>query len=277
MNNTLLPPISRARAYRLYDYRGNRIIDMYQNNGHALLGHRSDKLTTVMKNVISRGLIFDMPSIYSKRLEKLVSGLFQDFNSIRIYSSINYALEAASAYLGESIDIDRIYDPAVQQQTEITDIPSLTYWRPFLAPACEKQIFKARLLIPVLPFSIGGGPQILCFREKIEEAFMPSSVIAPFLLAGIIRSIADIKKYRKPEWNLEQYIDKSQWNINTIYISAKFNKNQYNRVFQHFLSHNVLLSPVYPGPSILPAELSLNEIKKIQHLFKKYPGDFACN
>ena len=35
-----IPPIRRARGYRLYDHRGRRYLDLWQNGGHSLLGHR---------------------------------------------------------------------------------------------------------------------------------------------------------------------------------------------------------------------------------------------
>jgi len=34
----------------------------------------------------------------------------------------------------------------------------------------------------------------------------------------------------------------------------------------------VLLNPGYPGPSILPAEASPGELKRMVDLFSKYPG-----
>ncbi len=52
-----IPPIRRARGYRLYDHRGRRYLDLWQNGGHSLLGHRGLHLLSLLKNLMSRGLL----------------------------------------------------------------------------------------------------------------------------------------------------------------------------------------------------------------------------
>jgi len=59
---SLLPVIRRARGYRLYGQDGRRYLDLWQGGGRALLGHRPARVTTVLKNVISTGLVTDLPS-----------------------------------------------------------------------------------------------------------------------------------------------------------------------------------------------------------------------
>jgi len=269
-----IPIISRARAYRLYTQKGSRIVDMYQNNGATILGHRALNLTKTIKNVISRGLISAMPSLFAKRLERNLLSIFKDYKSIRIYNSIQLLLQMASDYSMVTINEENIFDPGIFPTDSVYN--GISYWRPFLPPDKEENILQSKLLIPILPFSICGIPQILCFKEDIKEKY-PSSMISPFILAGAINSLHNLGKFDNYESNLAKDIDPEYWHLNNIYISPKFDEEIYTIVYERFLSEGVLLSPHYPGPSIIPSELSYNEKEKIQKLFFTYPGAFYAN
>ena len=45
-----IPRIRRARGYRLYDHHGRRYLDLWQNGGRSLLGHRPARQTTLLKD-----------------------------------------------------------------------------------------------------------------------------------------------------------------------------------------------------------------------------------
>ena len=111
----LLPPICRARGYRLYDQAGRRYVDLYQNGGSALLGHRAGKLTTELKNVISRGLIFNLPSMFQGRLVRELARLYPGFSSFEITGSFAQALIVVSQRIGRAISSADIRDPATQE------------------------------------------------------------------------------------------------------------------------------------------------------------------
>ena len=73
----LLPPIRRAREFYLYDYRGRRYLDFWQNGGRAILGHRPNRLNTRLKNALSSGLLAELPSVYGARLARVVRQLLE--------------------------------------------------------------------------------------------------------------------------------------------------------------------------------------------------------
>src|SRR6056297_3731235 len=88
MNTNILgniPPVRRARGYYLYSYEGKRILDFYQNKGAAVLGHRPKNLSLHIKNLISKGLWADYPSVESARLLKKLHEVFPNFKSFRWY------------------------------------------------------------------------------------------------------------------------------------------------------------------------------------------------
>jgi hypothetical protein len=260
-----LPPIKRARGYRFYDTRGRRYIDFYQNSGHALLGHRAYRLTTVMKNLISRGLIFDISSVYEKRLIHALWSLIPKYGTVGIVSSLDEACCYISRFRGVKVEKEDIVDPVISGRTG-----AVSYWRPFM----HRYNKKADVFIPILPFSIAGSPVILCFKGKKKALYTHEIPISPLILAGMLRSFHDLKKYRIPEWLTEDMFKEcNSWKQEGIYITACFGEEKYTDVFNQFLEEGVILNPLYPGPSIFPSELSAGELKKVNKLFITIPGE----
>ena len=256
-----IPRIKRARGYRLYDDNGNRIIDLYQNNGHALLGHRAYKVTTVLKNVISKGIIFDLPSVYEYRLKKAVKELIPGINSICIAGSLEHGLKIISAILKTKITENDIYESLYENRPG-----KIALWRPFL----KYNLDSIDTIIPVLPFSVAHSPVLICFKKKYQNLSEYNTPISPLILAGAIRAVYDLKKYVKPEWLKEDILKGSKkWKQKGIYIIPDMNKKEYTSVFKEFLKKGILLSPHFPGPSIFPAELSHGEFRKILRLLNQ--------
>ena len=259
-----VPLIKRARGYRLYDIKGKRIIDMYQQNGHGILGHRPFSLTTVLKNTLSRGIIFDLPSIYTHRFKKAVKSTIPGIHTVLVTHSLEFGLDSLSTILGFKMTKADIQDPLTDPCTG-----PVAFWRPFLEDQ-PIQKWNPQVLIPILPFSAGGAPVTICFIEKSmqvdENSFPP---VSPVLLSGAVRSLYDLKKYKKPSWctgDLLKGIKK--WKQRGIYIIPCMEKEEYQSIFSKFLDHGVLLSPYYPCPSIFPGELSEGELQKVLHLLR---------
>lgn len=256
-----IPVIKRAREYRLYDEKGNRIIDFYQNNGHALLGHRAFKVTGVLKNVISKGIIFDLPSVYAYRLKKAVKQLIPGTKSVCLTGSLDHGLEIISQTLKTRVTESDIFDPLLTNKKG-----RIALWRPFTRDNFD----SVPVIIPVLPFSLAGSPVIVCFKEESNNSYKNTTMISPLILAGTVRAVYDLKSYKKPEWLGEDLLkDVKEWEQKGIYIIARMKEDKYYSVFKNFLKQGILLSPHFPGPSIFPAELSHGELQKIFQLFRK--------
>ena len=262
--SAIIPSIRRAKDYRLYDNHGKRYLDLYQNGGHAILGHRGGKIGKVLKNVISTGLICDLPSVYHARLCKALSSLFPAFESFRVVSSFQRALGLISLYAGNKVDEMDLIDPALDR---VEKDSRFILWRPFVTDAIKS---KTEVLLPVLPFSAGGSPVAVCFRAELAHDFVCSDTIAPFLLAGAIRSIYDISYYSLPAWYSHNLLQGAGGGEQRgVYIRPLMNAESYAEVFVEFLKEGVLLSPRYPAPSILPAVASEGEVKKMVTLFRE--------
>ena len=273
---TLVPPIKRARGYRLYDYRGKRYLDLWQNGGLAILGHRFESLTRELKSVLSRGLIFDLPSIYGQRLIQELQKRYSGFNAIHICSTFEQALRILSRALGQNITETDICDPAKGESGPVA------YDRPFLGSKTvglkplDSDVGKTegssiKALLPLVPFRIGASPVILCLRGGVrgkEEV----RVISPLLLAGLLRSIHSLMRFIPPPWFVEPLFgDHAEWIQRGPYVIPRFEFKLYDEVFRSFLSEGILLSPRYEEPSILPGEASEGELKKMVRLFSEIP------
>jgi len=263
-----LPPIKRARGYRLYDYNQQVYLDLYQNGGRAILGHRAFRLTTVIKDVISKGTIFDLPSIYTKRLEQILCRRFPEFPYVYLAGSPEGALRTAALYLGREIKSSDICDPFRRTKRR----GDILKCYPFMKDTQAEEGIS--VLMPVIPFAMGGSPAALCFRHVPPEGFPLSELISPVILAGALRALHDLKNYyRQADWFKEDLLKgKRGWLQRGMYITANFEEKLYAGVFKSFLEGGVLLNPGYPGPSILPAEASPGELKRMVDLFSKYPG-----
>jgi hypothetical protein len=268
----LIPPIRRARGYRLYDYQGRRYLDLWQGGGRVLLGHRSLRLTHLLKNVLSRGLLADLPSLYGGRLERALAGLLPAFPRVRIASSLPAALALASRYLGREVSIEEIRDPAVESAGGNRSA-EVAWWRPLMAGEPEAAALP-RVLLPVLPFAASGAPVAVCFGGPLQADFPPSETVSPLLLAGAARCLFDLRSYRRPEWARDDLLrGAGGWSQRGIYLCARSAEEGYGELFAAFLKQGVLLNPSWPGPSILPGEASAGEVAAMIRLFRENPGE----
>ena len=264
-----IPPLRRARGYRLYDYQGKRYLDLWQAGGRALLGHRSFRLTHLLKDVISRGLLADLPSPYVGRLERALAAHLPGFSHVRIASCLPAALGLASRFLGREVREEEISDPALEAGKGGRGA-EVAWWRPLLEPAGP----ATRVLLPVLPFAASGAPVAVCFGAPLPEDFPPSEPVSPVLLAGATRCLYDLKRYRLPEWHRDDLLrEAAGWSQLGIYLRARCPEERYGTLFEAFLEGGVLLNPRWPGPSILPAEASAGEVAKMIQLFCENPGE----
>jgi hypothetical protein len=261
-----LPVVRRAREYHLYTLSSRRYLDLWQNGGRSLLGHRPGRLTTVLKNTISKGLAADLPSVYAGRLRRLLRQMFPGYGGFRIAGSPEEALQLASLCLGRTVVKEELPDPAAGRgglaHTE------LSLWRPLLPDRVS-----ADVLLPVLPFGMGGAPAVVCFRGDLPDGFPGQGPVSGVLLAGLLRCLQELRSFRSPEWLRPDLLAGcSGWRQRGVYVVPDFDLADYERVFDAFLEAGVLLSPEAPYVSILPsADLSKGERGKMIGLFRAFP------
>jgi hypothetical protein len=190
---SLIPPINRARGYRLYDSSGRRWLDFWQNNGAALLGHRPHLLVNTLKQVLEKGLFADLPSVYANRLMRQLRELFPGYETFLFSSSQAQLVAWASEYAGKLLQAGDIRDPLFGNKEERGDI---FLWRPFFSGNVMSD-----LLFPILPIGISGSLFVLCAKARFIPATSFPRPISPLLLAGAVHSLKLLKNLRLPEWH----------------------------------------------------------------------------
>jgi hypothetical protein len=255
----LLPPVVRARDFRLYTRDGRRLVDLWQNNGAAILGHTPAGMLRALKNAAERGLYAPLPHSQEGRFFKALSALLPGM-SFRLYHGDTAFLQALA---GEVLP-----DPALEEALPPPPAPLL--WRPFL------DLPPDRPLVPVLPLPWPGELRVLALPPAPAETApgLPASqLISPVILAAATRSVYDLiaaqaVRGRQRYPRIEEALTEKKWLRRGIYLrrSAAMDDEACAALFQRFLERGFLLPPVRTHPLILPGILSPGEEAKLADL-----------
>jgi len=269
----LVPTVLRARDFRLYiqgKVKGDgkqRLVDLWQNGGAAILGHTSPSQLRELKNTASRGLYAPFPHFLEGRYLKALARIFPD-RHFRLYASPPPELETLTANGNAEL------------------------WRPFLDFKEPLSVCKDAppVLIPVLPGIQGwrvsengnGGKSalplglcVLAVKQDFTPALPPSDFIPPVLLAVAARGIYDIiaaanDRAGKVFPRIAKVLRSGNtiWMRRGLYLMPKQNYDMKNwsAVFRRFLDAGFLLPPVPFQPLVLPGELSPGEEAKLASL-----------
>lgn len=276
----LLPMIRRARGYRLYDQEGRRYLDLHLAGGRALLGHRPPRTLLELKNLISRGLLSELPSVYERRLVKALALLLPDYPVVRLFSNEERLLavlgNVPSLRSGSVASTVETSGRKPRGRTSIEEPFSsppegtrFRRWRPF----CSEHALPegASALVPVLPFPGSFAPVAACVRGIADEELPPSDLVSPALLGSLTRSVYDLLRfsasYREESW---VRFEAPWWRREGPYLVPVCEKGEYSEVFGRLLEGGILINPCYPGPSIVPAEYTEGELKPLRTLARQW-------
>jgi hypothetical protein len=256
----LAPKVLRARDFRLYTEGGGRLVDLWQNNGAAILGHTPPALLRELKNTASRGLYAPFPHFLEGRFVRALSRLFPG-RTFRLYASAPAALE-----------------------TLLKD-GTAALWRPFLEPAAPLATPLAApedappALVPVLPGIQSwrnGLPQVLCvlaLAPGFDAPLPPGDFLSPVLLAVAARGIYDLiaaapERARPVFPRVMKALKNSPWVLRGVYLTLRETPGPetWAALFRRFLDAGFLLPPVPAQPAILPGVLSPGEETKLAAL-----------
>jgi hypothetical protein len=269
-NETLLrflPPVVRARDFRLYTQDGRRLVDLWQNNGAAILGHTHTGILRELKNTAERGLYAPLPHSQERRFLKALAALLPGM-SFRLYRS--------AAALPQTPGTAGFPDPAVE--ANMPPPPAAILWRPFLDSAPPED----RPLIPVLPQPWPAALSVLALPPALVKAALSpplspsdSQLIPPTILAaatrGIYGLIAANAARGSPRYpRVEKALGEKKWRRRGIYLCREGapDDEAYAALFRLFLEQGFLLPPLRTQPLILPGTLSPGEEAKLADLLR---------
>jgi hypothetical protein len=287
----MLPPIRRARLWRLYAEdrpsgraaarsagaaggieRPWRFLDMWMDGGRALLGAKGSGIGTAAKAAIDMGLLRPMPSAWERRLEKELARLYPGYEAARFFLDDGRALAAAARALGSAPGTAaRLLDPArrgpdADGEGKAAAVPLL---RPFgellgSGEAGAAGGAAAELAIPLLGCPSALAPSILLFRGREAAESFEGDVLPPIRLAAAHRALRELaamsewygeELWRKAGRRLESFFDRLG-----PYLYPRFGAERYGAAFEAALSAGVLLSPDPELPSIVPGDFDDGEL-----------------
>ncbi len=264
-----IPIIKRTRGYLIYDISGKRYLDFYQDSGRAILGHRLEGITRVIKSTVARGLMASYPSIYTARMDKQLKLLFPEAKEFRIYSNIDRAMAALSINEGKKILV-----------SDFVDFPTTTceyaFWRPFLSHSLEWQ--ESNFFIPLLPFPGNFGPVVVAANVVIAAnstagGLPPSDSLSPMLCDMLIKSTVSLKRFLDEADSKKWEIFKSPvWDRIGPYLRFKIEGKDYELLFRKALESGVLLPPEPEIPGIIPMEYETGQIKEFMRMIRSDYG-----
>jgi len=254
-----IPQVLRARGFRLYLANKQRLVDLWQNGGAAVLGHTPPNLLRELKNTASRGLYAPFPHFTEGRFIKALSKLLP----------------------GRSF---RLYAAPPQELSALYETGEAKLWRPYTDPvnpfAADE---SAPLLIPVIPGihtwqnGLPIGLYVIAAQttsnaaEKLLSQLPPGDALSPVLLAVAARGIHDLLaapergKPHFPKITKVLKTNECRWQRNGIYLTLKNapSPSEWETLFNKFLKAGFLLPPDPTQPLILPGELSDGEEAKL--------------
>lgn len=247
--------IKRARNCYLYTAKGIRLTDLYQESGKAILGWGGSSAFTMLKNVLSRGLTGSFATDYFYQLQKAVSCLLASERKILVFTEKTAALKALAAG-GKNCEVPVFWRPWNEDGKIWKDIPCVIVQPPFAW--CEDYYILA-----------------VAQNENIEAFSAESKVLPSPVYAGITRSIynmiAAIQNRNEKDWYIYDPEILPYWTRKGPYLYPKVPEGKYTDFVRHCLECEIVISPEYDVPSIVPFGADRGVFSKL----KKNPFKFS--
>jgi hypothetical protein len=275
-----MPSVLRARGFRLYlqgtslgtggktdgkvRLKTNRLVDLWQCGGEAVLGHTPSQVLRELKNTAERGLFAPLPHPQERRLAKALSVLLPG-RAFRFYADESL-LRSALCKAGCRSEAGGAFpDPAFHPASEA---PVLSLWRPFLEETLAGT--APPLLVPILPWPL--APRVLALESSLEHTFPLPPLISPLILSALTRSVYDLiaapVRGRLHYPRITESLPRGNWRRRGIYCAytEELPDESYALLFRRFLEGGFLLPPLQNQPLILPPDLSAGEEAQLAKL-----------
>lgn len=245
--------VTRARECYLYTKKGQRLLDLWQLGGRAILGWGNSKPQTIFKNVLNRGISGFFHTEFDESVQKSVSSLLESPRICLFYNSKTEALKTALTFSCEDTNFYRPWN-SVQFEWKDKDCVIL---EPFFAWA--QNIF----IVAVKPelFEIA----LACQKQFSQGIFLP----AP-LSAAVSRSFYDLKKElpnrSEKDWFIYDKILVKYWTRKGPYLFPKVPQEKYFDFALQLLDCNIVVSPDFFTPSIVPFHADIGNFTKLKNL-----------
>ncbi len=305
-----LPAIRRARGFHLYDGSGRRYLDMYQEGGEAVLGHRPEGMLLALKSAASRGLWSTTPSRESGRLCRAVDTLL-DCKELAIRETVFGGAAQLRFFrnverLFSAFGIDDLADPIFLSPEETAAKASsgtaALLWRPFTRPLWDRlssSLAAAEigrlLIIPLLPVPGGFAPRAALVLGRDSGDLPPDDALSAAVTGISAHSTSLLKKLTaeetagtgtgsgtKTDKKKDNFLSGSElrdrfshppWRREGPYLLWDRPAGEYESFKSRALERGIVLAPNALCPSVLPLSCSDGEIKPLIALMEELYGN----
>ena len=226
--------ITRARGCFFYTKKGERLTDLFQENGRAVLGWDGKNAFTFFKNMMNKGLTGSFICEDKSRLDKAVSTLLASDRKCIFFAAKADALKA-----GFSIS---------PQNTSV--------YRPWNSDSPEPQTIDCIILTPPLPWC--DNLFILAVKAELQlQIKLTGQIKLPFaqetaITRAVYNLIAQLKARTETDWFIYDPVLTKYWTRKGPYLFPKISENRYDAFVKHCLECGIVINPSFNEPSIVP-------------------------
>lgn len=233
--------IKRARGFYLYTEKTVRLTDMYLEGGCAVLGWRAGNARLMLKNDLNRGFTGTYSNAFPKQLGNALKKLYSAYTRfVQITSDEKYS--------------------HILNDAGTDHIPLLRPW----SDCGEPEIAEVLVPFPWKPYRIFAFKNTANITSDSVPSPLEKAVTRAFydLIAEIpIRTEEVLSVYDK-------YTD-SFWERKGIWLFPKVAEADYPAFFAACLDRQLLISPYYGIPSVVPFSVNDGDMAKLKTIVLK--------
>ena len=242
-------PVTRARGPFLYTKKGVRLVDMYQEDGRAILGWEGGNAFTMLKNSLSRGQVGSFICEDHSKVQKAVSKLL---NSDRAIYYFNNKMDALKMGLIFAPNNTAVYSPWSPNKPNWAEVESV-------------------VIAPPLPMT--DTVYILAVKDDTQIPVAKHITVPYALQCGIARSIYNLIKAlqerEEKDWFIYDPVLTKYWTRKGPYLEPKVPENVYNAFVLHCLALGIVINPDHKL-SIIPYGADKGVFTKLKNSPFKY-------
>lgn len=278
----LLPPIRRARLWRLYaEARApgglRRFLDLWMDGGRGILGAKGRGLGTAVKAAVDMGLAEPMPSVWERRLEKALLAAYPGYSTARLYRNPDRALAALALALDKPASGLSLLDPAMRDTTGRREGFDAILLRPFaeFLPGAGDAASDGTVPpfgLPLLPCPAAFAPGVLLIRGEMSEGTLRGEATPPLTLVAASRALRELAllstTYREALWKTADRRLAPFFERRGPYLYPRHPADAHDAFFRKALEAGLLVSPEHSHPSLIPADFDDGELAALARQFK---------
>lgn len=246
--------VQRARGFFLYTKSGARLTDLYREGGRAILGWKEGGAFMHLKNNLNRGAAGFFETEAKAHLVKSLCVLLNSERDVYAAYGLENAFAAAFERSGEKAELWRAWDP------DGTD------W------SCKNAVIVAPPLawgqdiffVCIKPQNADGKTASDAHFRNLGGINVPSPLCAAFS-RSIYDFIARALTMSEKDWFSFDKILKAYWLRKGPYLFPKIPAPSYRDFVLHCLDAQIVVSPDYEVPSIVPFGASAGTFTKLKN------------